>query len=478
MANNLAKNTLYLTLAAIGQKALAFIYFLLIARIVGVEWTGKYFFALSFTTIFSVFVDFGLNPVLIREIAKDKLKVPKYLNNVFSIKVLMALTTALAATLIANILGYDPLKLFLIYLALFVMVGDSFHLTFYGVFRGLKVLNYEALGIFISEIIIVAFGITSLIIYPSLPLLIIALLLGTLFHIFYILILLKRKAGYLPKWELDWKFLSSTFRIAIPFALAGVSVKVYSYIDSVLLERLAGDMYVGWYSIAYKLTYAFQFIPMAFVAGLYPVLAQHWKENRDKLINTFEQSMRYMMVISVPICFGIWSLADKLVIGFYGHEYFNSILPLQILIFVLFAIFVDFPVGSLLNACDRQAIKTGIMIATMVINVFLNAILIPQYNVVGAAIAGLISFSFMLLAGLYFSRKIIKFSLAKLTLNTFKTAFSGAIMALIIILMKEHIHFAFLIPIGALIYFGVLYLVRGWNLNDIQTLKKMILKRT
>lgn len=477
MANNLAKNTLYLTLAAVGQKALAFIYFLLIARIVGVEWTGKYFFALSFTTIFAVFVDFGLNSVLIREIAKDKLKASKFLNNIFSIKVFMALLTAISAAIIANILGYDPLKLFLIYLALIVMLGDSFHMTFYGIFRGLKILNYEALGIFISEIIIISFGIISLIINPSLPLLIIALLLGTTFHLIYVLILLKRKAGLVPKWELDWQFLIPTFKIALPFALAGVSVKVYSYIDSVLLEHLAGDMFVGWYSIAYKLTYAFQFIPMAFVAGLYPVLSQHWKENHSKLVNTFEQSVRYMMVISVPICFGIWSLADKLVISFYGQDYFNSILPLQILIFVLFAIFVDFPVGALLNACDRQAIKTAIMIMTMVINVILNLILIPQYNVAGAATAGLISFSFMLLAGLIFARRLIKFRLRRLFLNSFQTIFSGGIMALIIILLKDRVYFVLLIPLGAIIYFLSLFIVRGWNLNDLRTLRTMILKQ-
>lgn len=477
MQNNLAKNTLYLTLAAIGQKALAFVYFLLIARIVGVEWTGKYFFALSYTTIFSVFVDFGLNQVLIREIAKDKLRLPKFFNNIFSLKVFFAVTTAVFAVLLANLLGYDSLKLLLIYLALLVMIGDSFHLTFYGVFRGLKILNYEALGIFVSQIIIVAIGVTSLVIMPSLPILIIALLSGTVFHIIYSLILLKKKIGILPRWELDWIFLKRVLRIAIPFALAGVSVKVYSYIDSVLLERLAGDLHVGWYSIAYKLTYAFQFIPMAFVAGLYPVFASQWNENREKLINTFEQSMRYMMVIAAPICFGIWSLSDKIVPAFYGTDYYNSILPLQILIFVLLAIFADFPVGSLLNACDKQATKTGIMIATMVLNVILNIILIPKYTAVGAATAGLVSFTFMLAAGLYYSRRIIDYNAGKLILSSAKTILSGGLMALCVVLAKPYIHFSLTIPLGATVYAAVLYMLKGWTINDIKTLKQMLLKR-
>jgi len=44
---NLAQNTLYLTLASVGQKAVAFLYFAMIARFMGVEDTGSYFLALA-----------------------------------------------------------------------------------------------------------------------------------------------------------------------------------------------------------------------------------------------------------------------------------------------------------------------------------------------------------------------------------------------------------------------------------------------
>ena len=52
-----------------------------------------------------------------------------------------------------------------------------------------------------------------------------------------------------------------------PFALAAIFVKIYSTTDALLLEFYLGESAVGMYSIAYKLTYAFQFFPMAFVAA-------------------------------------------------------------------------------------------------------------------------------------------------------------------------------------------------------------------
>ena len=53
---SVTKNTSYLTIAYIAQKVLSFFYFVLVARFIGVESLGKYTFALSFTTLFAVFV--------------------------------------------------------------------------------------------------------------------------------------------------------------------------------------------------------------------------------------------------------------------------------------------------------------------------------------------------------------------------------------------------------------------------------------
>ena len=44
---NIAKNTSYFTLALILQKVISFTYFILIARALGPEDLGKYYFAIS-----------------------------------------------------------------------------------------------------------------------------------------------------------------------------------------------------------------------------------------------------------------------------------------------------------------------------------------------------------------------------------------------------------------------------------------------
>ena len=83
---NIAKNTTYLTVALVVQKILSFFFFLFIAKTLGNGGTGEYVAAFSLSSIFGVFADFGLGPVLIRELAHDESKSVIYLGNIIAIK--------------------------------------------------------------------------------------------------------------------------------------------------------------------------------------------------------------------------------------------------------------------------------------------------------------------------------------------------------------------------------------------------------
>jgi O-antigen/teichoic acid export membrane protein len=56
---SIAKNTSYFTAALILQKVVSFSYFTILARNLIPEDLGKFYFAISFTTIFAIFIDLG-----------------------------------------------------------------------------------------------------------------------------------------------------------------------------------------------------------------------------------------------------------------------------------------------------------------------------------------------------------------------------------------------------------------------------------
>ncbi len=157
------------------------------------------------------------------------------------------------------------------------------------------------------------------------------------------------------------KALEVLLKLSIAFALASLFVKVYSYVDSILLKQFLGSEAVGTYSVAYKITYAFQFLPMAFVGGLYPAFAARaGKNDKEGLAHLFNDAIWYTAILAVPIVFGISTLSQEFLTLFYP-KFSDAALTLSIEVFALMVLFLDFPVGSLLNALRKQNLKTAIM---------------------------------------------------------------------------------------------------------------------
>ena len=89
----IAKNTTFYTSSLVIQKVLAFIYFWFISNNLFPDHLGKYVFALSFTTLFSILIDLGLSPILTREAAKSDEQANKYLKNILGLKIPLAIIT-------------------------------------------------------------------------------------------------------------------------------------------------------------------------------------------------------------------------------------------------------------------------------------------------------------------------------------------------------------------------------------------------
>ena len=149
--SSVARNTAYLTAASVAQKVLAFAYFTAIARIVGVQNTGRYSFALAFSAIFSVVTDLGFTSVMVRDLSRSLDRAKQYLGTVLASKLLF---TAIAYGLLAlavNLMGYPAETKTLVYLAGTMMILDAIALTFFAVFRATKNLRFEAIGVVIWQ---------------------------------------------------------------------------------------------------------------------------------------------------------------------------------------------------------------------------------------------------------------------------------------------------------------------------------------
>ncbi len=465
--SNIARNTSYLTIALIIQKVLSFFYFILLARNLGPEYLGKYYFAISFTTIFAIFIDLGLVNYLTRETAKIKEKSPKLLANILGFKIISSLISILAVIFFINILGdYDILSRQLVYISVICMVMDSFTLTFFGSARGFHNLKFESISSVIFQVIVLALGWTFLVLKMDLRIIMLSLVTASLFNFIYSWAILRFKIKMPISVLFDFAFIKKILILSFPFAVFGVFQRLYTYLDSVLLSFFSGDYYVGIYQVSFKIIFALQFLPMAFIASLYPAMSYYWLNNKEQLVVAFRRSMDYLFLISVPISIGVFLLSDQILLLFKSY-YEGANWPLKISILALVFIFINFPIGSLLNACDRQARNTRNMAITLISAIILNIILIPRFQAVGASIVVLVSNALMFVLGIIECRKIIEYRFKDSFFNFLKILISAILMGLFICLFKGVLHILLLCLVAMVLYFLFLFLFGGIRKADL-----------
>jgi O-antigen/teichoic acid export membrane protein len=386
--------------------------------------------------------------------------------------------TIAAVAFTARLLGYDGDTLLMITIASAVMVLDSIHLVFYAVMRGFQDLRYEAVGVVSGQLVtILAGGIFIFILKLPLPFLIVALLLGSTWNVIWSWRSLTGHFPVHPTLKLHLPTVKLLASITAPFALAGIFTRVYSYLDSVMLSRLATNAELGAYGVAYKLTFAFQFLPMSFAAAVYPAMAEYYVSDRNKLGSTFAASLKYLMIAVVPLACGISTLAAPLVAAVYGPTFSGAVLPLQILIFSLIFAFLYWPAGSMLNACDRQGKNTTILGITMGSNILLNTWLIPRYGAVGAAWAALAGNFVLWMGAMVATAGLATYDVRALLKTTLKIAFASSFMTVSLRLLMPSVPLLALIPVAGFIYLVVLIGVGGMSFKELQDLTAVFLRR-
>lgn len=466
---NIAKNTSYLTLALILQKIISFTYFTLLARYIGPTSLGKYYLAISFTTIFAIFIDLGFANVLIREIAKSQEKASRWLGAVLAIKIPLSGLVFGVVILLINLLGYDELTRTLVYISAISMILDSFTATFFAVVRGFHNLKYESIASIIFQLIVLSVGYSALLLGGGLRPAMGALALASVFNFIYSASIVRYKLKLAITACFDRPLIKEILVISWPFAAYAILQRIYTYLDTVLLSILGGDFQVGLYQVAFKIIFALQFLPLAFTASLYPALSSYWQTNRVQLAISFERAINYLIIISLPIIVGSFILADRIVLLF-TTDYLEAIWPLRIAIVSLLFIFLNFPIGSLLNACDAQRKNTANMAIVTVASIVLNLALIPIWQATGASLTVLITNALMFSLGIRSVNQIIDYRFSKNIQIFFKVILASSLMGLAVYYGGVYLNVFLTATLGALVYFLFLFLLGGFNRADIESI--------
>ena len=471
------------------------IFTIILARFLMPENYGIYALVLSSATIFYTFADLGINQTIIRYLSfavkRKKKQISSYYWYLLKVKLILASCSSLLLLLLSYPLSHfvfkNPLLFYPLVAAsfyIFVLALDMFHSM---VFYAIQKVNYLSMRELFSQIsrIILAILIFYFVAQPNQVIgIFLSLILSSLFLILFSLYYIKILIPNLFE-KLKEKIDKGRVRRFVGFlTIASISSVFFSHIDSIMIGLFLPTEYVGYYGAAFSLVLG----AMGFASfPIVPLLPLFTKINKSKKELAFNRAIKYLSIITIPAIFGLLALGKYIIKIFYGFSYLPAALPLYFLSFLLFPAVSVGIFLSLFSAEEKPQIFAKLIVIACLLNIFLNFILIklflrisPDWAIAGAAIATVISWFFYLTASIIAIKKEFNFSMSFYPI--IKPLISSIIMFLVLFYSLRFINNTnlfigiFAILLGILVYFSVLFIIRGITREDIALLKLVIKK--
>ena len=380
-----AKNILAKAGAEIGSRFLGIIFILMAARVLGPEGFGKFTFAAALAALFSGALEFGLRPIVIREVARAPETAER------SWRIVSGLTLALGACLFPLLpltaIGLNRPTETIWAVGLMGMFGllSAFHELGIAFFIALRVQQYELLVRLVTKACLVLLALLVVAAGGGLVAITAAYPLSALISLPLILWLIHRWSPKLhPLWNLGESL--RFWREAWPLA-AGTLFHYASWrFPPLLLAVLRDDAEVGYFGAAFRLIEALGFIPAIFVFAIFPILSASYGHHEERLRTAIQKTFQLLLLLACPLAVGTMFVGRHLLQLFYGATFEPATPMLSVLIWTSALNFLNFLFFVVFISLNHQEEVTRIAGLGLALSLLLTPPLILWAGGVGAGL--------------------------------------------------------------------------------------------
>jgi len=459
----------------------SFALMLFLPRCLGPVDYGRLYLAMSISGIFLLAVDFDGRIAVAKRIARDPQQSGQIIVNALSFRIILWVVAFLAMLTFGFVANYPTTVKILILIFGLELGWLALRTVLNGLFLGHEAVKYSTIGNIVERLFISAIGITALLLGAGVIGMAIIMVTGTFLNS---LLCIKFAGRMIPKIPaVDWKQTKKMIREGTSYFLWGIFGVVYYRIDSVMLSFLTPEAVVGWYGASYKFFDVLSFLPGIFSLSILPVLSKLRGKEEGKLAQTTQKGLNFMVIAGIPISILIYFYAELIIKLFFGLQgYGPSVINLQIFSIGLLLVYIDMVLGTALFACDKQRQWATVAFFAMIVNVSLNAFLIPYTQKtlgnggIGASIATLATEYMVMLSALAIMPKSV-FQGSTIAVPL-KAIGSGVLMTVVMRYMNlTAVPWYFGGFAGAAIYCAALFLFRTFSANEVELMKSLLSPR-
>lgn len=242
--------------------------------------------------------------------------------------------------------------------------------------------------------------------------------------------------------------------IAIFFAMA-CATTIYTHLDNNMLGLMTTDVDVGYYGAAVKIKNILVTIVTSLGAVLLPRASYYVEQgNMEEFRRITAKALNFVFLLAAPLTVYFTLFAKEGILLLSGDGFIGAITPMQVIMPTLFFIGITNILGiQILVPTGREKIVLYSEIAGAIVDVIINALLIPRMQATGAAIGTVVAEFVVLAVQYYVLRKEIGYAFRKICYWKIIAGIAlGSVLSLAAMYLGLGVFFTLLV--SAILFFG------------------------
>ncbi len=461
-----AKNTIWLTISNFGGRLIKAGVIVYGARVLGTSNWGVFSYAITLAGFLTLFMDPGLNNIIMREIGKaDDEKRRTIFSTTFAMKMVLLVAGVCVVIFIAPFFSTLPGAKALLPIVAIILGLDTVRefLTSYA--RGMERMEFDAAIFLLTNFGILVFGFIFLAMARTPSALAWAYvggdILGIALAVFIVSTFFKRMREYFSA-----SLIVPILQSAWPFAVTSALALLLTNTDILIISWIKTASDVGIYASAIRVLQVLYLIPTVFQFSTLPLFARFANKDNVKFRAALEQTVGLIFLASIPLAVGGVIVGTSLMSFIFGAAYAAGGTSFKILAIGLMFDFPAVVISSAIFAYDKQR---SLIIASAIagaMNVVFDIILIPHWGINGSSAATLLA---QIASNWYLWHMMKKINYFEVLPSLKKIIAASVVMGVATFALAYlHVNVALTIIAGAIVYFAMLRLLREPLLIEIK----------
>lgn len=484
MTNKVLKNSFILLIGNLLFRVGGYVNRLLMSRMLGPEGYGLYGLTLPFQGIFQILSAGGLPPAISKYVAEYNAQNKKALTiqviyTATKFMVLMAILLSIillfSSDFIANNIFHKPLVVWPLRAVSLITPFSVVVGAMRGAFQGVYKNEYTVYNRMAEQVATIVFA--CVFVYCGLYAMgavlgsafgfIVSAITAVFLYKKYISPLFVSDDSLNLSFREELNLLWMLIKFAVPVAITALSEMAIYDVGTLVIGVIMLSTDVGYYNAADPISRIPLVISLSVSTVLLPATAEAYALKNQKMLQEYVvDCLRYSILTVLPLCVLISVFSTPIITLLFGSVYISGSGVLSVLVIGMSFYSVYMICSSILQGIGHPRLPMYILLVGTVVNVILNAVLVYDLGIIGAAIGTTITTCILMIVIMYFVIKNTRISIP--WTNIFMILLANIILMIVSLIIPKTIIGSIIgLIIGGAIYIIALIRLKVFTKRDI-----------